>query len=127
MLKIRKPYVEEIENSKKILDQEVIKREKEHNINKDKIKKLGSDIKERYKKEPEKYLEAYEKYVALKNQHKAIKTDGVVKDIVHHNKVINKINVDKTKSLANKIREQTQIKDSNIGSLSPLVLLILML
>ncbi len=119
MLKIRKPYVEEIENSKKILDQEVIKREKEHNINKDKIKKLGSDIKERYKKEPEKYLEAYEKYVALKNQHKAIKTDGVVKDIVHHNKVLNKINVDKTKSLANKIREQTQIKDSNIGSLSP--------
>lgn len=118
MLKIHKPHVEEIENSKKILDQEIIKREKEHNINKDKIKKLGSDIKERYKKEPEKYLEAYEKYVVLKNQHKAIKTDGVVKDIEHHNEVINKINADKTKSLANKIREQTQIKN-NIGSLSP--------
>ncbi|MFP3120986.1 hypothetical protein GCO76_06290 [Rickettsia sp. R2] len=119
MLKIHKAHVEKIENSKKILDQEIIKHEKEHNINKDKIKKLGSDIKERYKKEPEKYLDAYEKYVVLKNQHKAIKTDGVIKDIDHHNKVINKINVDKTKSLANKIRGQTQVKDTNTRSLSP--------
>ena len=119
MLKIYKPYVEKIENSKKILDQAIIKREKEQKINKEKIKKLGSDIKECYKKEPEKYLEAYEKYVALKNQYKAIETNGVVKNIEHHNKVINKINADKTKSLANKIREQIQVKDTSIGSLSP--------
>ncbi|ABV73898.1 hypothetical protein A1E_04910 [Rickettsia canadensis str. McKiel] len=119
MLKIYKPYVEQIENSKKILDQAIIKREKEQKINKEKIKKLGSDIKECYKKEPAKYLEAYEKYVALKNQCKAIETNGVVKNIEHHNKVINKINADKTKSLANKIREQIQVKDTNIGSLSP--------
>ncbi|WP_347939063.1 actin-based motility regulator RoaM [Rickettsia oklahomensis] len=119
MLKIHKPYVEQIENSKKVLDQEIIKREKEQKITKDKIKKLGSDIKERYKKEPAKYLEAHEKYVALKNQHKAIETDGVVKDIAHHNKVINKINAGNTKSLANKIRTQTQVKDTNIRSLSP--------
>ncbi len=39
MLKIHKAHVEKIEKSKKILDQEIIKHEKEHNINKDKIKK----------------------------------------------------------------------------------------
>ncbi|MFV9900835.1 MAG: hypothetical protein AB8U27_01255 [Rickettsia conorii subsp. raoultii] len=119
MLKIHKAYIEKIENSKKMLEQEIIKREKEYNINKDKIKKLGSNLKERYKKEPEKYLDAYKKYVVLKNQYKVIKIDGIVKDIEHPNKVINKINVDKTKSLANKIREQTQVKDTNIRSLFP--------
>lgn len=71
------------------------------------------------KKNQKNYLDAYEKYLVLKHQHKAIKTDGVVKDIEHHNKVLNKINVGKTKSLANKIREQTQVKDTNTGSLSP--------
>lgn len=39
----------------------------------------------------------------------------VVKDIEHHNKVINKINADKTKSLADKM---SQVKDTNVGSLT---------
>ncbi|QQV75646.1 hypothetical protein H6P87_01209 [Rickettsia tillamookensis] len=118
-LKARKSRAEQLTKLKKTTDKEIAKYEVARKVRSDEIKKFGNAVKTRYEKDPEKFSEAYDKYKALKNQHKAIETDGIVKDTEHHNKVINKINADKTKSLADKMREQTKVKNNNVGSLSP--------
>ncbi|MGX6960924.1 MAG: hypothetical protein ACIPMY_07000 [Rickettsia endosymbiont of Pentastiridius leporinus] len=111
MLKIYKPCLEQAESNKRIADQEIIKREKERKKNKNKIEKLGSKIEECYKQEPEKHQESYGKYIALKNQYEAIETNGIVKNVSHHNKVLSNIKTDK-------VKKQATVKDS-IGNLCP--------
>ena len=119
ILKVRKVYSEQLSKDKKENDQKIAKYEQNRIIKSDKIEKFGNKIKERYKKAPEKYLEAYEKYIALKNQHEAVGTNGIVKDVEHHNKVLTNINAYKTKTLADKMRKQTPVKGNNTRSLLP--------
>ena len=118
-LKSRRLRAEQLTKIKKATDKEVAKYETARKARGDEIKKFGNAVKARYAEDPEKFSEAYDKYKALERQHRAIEADGIVKDIEHHNKVINKINSGKTKSLADKVRRQSKIKNNNVGSLSP--------
>jgi len=115
LLKIHKPYLEQLSQNKRENNQKIDEYEKARKAQSDKIRKIGDNIKIHH----EKGSEAYNKYKALKNQHKAIETNGIVKDKEHHNKVLTNINIHKTKSLADKMKEQTQVNNTNIGSLTP--------
>lgn len=118
MLKIRKPYAEQLEKAKKETDKKITEYEKARKVHGEKIEKLENAIKIHHERDPEKYSEAHKKYIALKNQHEAIETNGVVKDVDHHNKLLANINSTKNRSLADKMKEQITVKDS-IGSLCP--------
>ncbi|WP_341792155.1 hypothetical protein [Rickettsia endosymbiont of Gonocerus acuteangulatus] len=119
MLKIRKPYAEKLEKAKKEADKKITEYEKARKVRGEKIEKLGNAIKIHHEKNPEKYSEAHQKYVALKNQHEAIETNGIVKDLDHHNKILGNINNTKSRSLTDKMKEQITVKDSIGGSLCP--------
>ncbi|WP_341793247.1 MULTISPECIES: hypothetical protein [unclassified Rickettsia] len=104
ILKIRTSLAEKINHVKKQSDKEVAEHETHKLAHQEKIEKLGKVIATWHEKEPTKYQDAKEKHQALQNQHAAIMSNGVVKDIDHHNKVLNW-------QVASKIKKQIQGKE----------------
>lgn len=104
MLKIYMPLVEKINHVKKQSDKGVAEHETHKLAHQEEIEKLGKVIAAYHEKEPTKYQDAKEKHQALQNQHAAIMSNGVVKDIEHHNKVLNW-------QAASKIKKQIQGKE----------------
>lgn len=106
-LKKFKSQAENLNKKKKEADERINKYEKAREGRSEKIKKLGDTIKTYHGKDSE----AYNKYKVLKNQHKAIDNEGIVKDVELHNKVLTNIKADK-------IKKQATVTH-NIGSLHP--------
>ncbi|HJD55306.1 MAG TPA: hypothetical protein LFW21_01365 [Rickettsia endosymbiont of Pyrocoelia pectoralis] len=102
-----KSHAENLNKKKKEANERINKYEKAREVQSEKIKKLGDAIKTHHGKD----TEAYHKYKVLKNQHRAISAEGVVKDVNLHNKVLTNIKADK-------IKKQATVAH-NIGSLQP--------